>query len=205
MDLDTIAQQSFDAYRMFQEAHPILGSIATAEVIFPLGDISSQLITDGRVDWKKVRYSAALAPFYGVASYGLMKSGDVIGFIIDHPLAKAALGPNLWGNFFNTIFFVNNTVGEKTGYCVSALAQHYWALLTPQWSIIKEQYFGNIPVREYLYATAGTLTVWNAFQWWNYSSVPKELQTPAALGASLFWMVLMSLWSLKGRRKITVK
>ncbi len=203
MDLVTIATNVFETYRLFQEGHPVIGSMLTAEFVFPVADIASQAITDRKINLRKVAYTAALAPVYGLSSYVLMKSGDFIGdYIVDNPLAKAALGPNLWGNMFNTFFFVNNTIGEKNNYSLATLVGHYKNLIFGGHSF-KEHYLKNIPLKEYLFATAATLTLWNVFQYWNYSSVPKELQTSAALGASLVWMVIFSLLSLQGGRRIS--
>lgn len=202
MDLATLVYQAFEGYRLFQQAHPVLGTVLTAQVVFPFADISSQLITDKCVDWKKVTYTAGLAPLYGLCGYALMESGNLVGqYIIDHPLAQAALGPNLWGNLFNTFFFVNNSVGERNGYSLKKLGRHYWSLFSsPHWKNIKDDYLSYIPLKEYLFATAATLTVWNAFQYWNYASVPKELQIPVTFAASAVWTVLLSLLSLNGRR-----
>ncbi len=209
MDIGEAVQQVFQGYRSLQEAHPVLGAMITAEVIYPLSDIASQLITDKTVNWRKVRYTAALAPMYGIGTYGLLETGDLVGeYVSSHPLVRAALGPNLFANAFNMFFFVNNTVGEKSNHDLEALANNYGQIVREGGNLrdyverFKENILRNIPIREYLHSVAAVTTVWNGFQWFNYSHIPDELQTPATLAASLGWMVLLSLWSLKGGRGI---
>lgn len=188
----------FEFYRSFNFVHPILGAILTGVIIFPFADIISQRILDKKIDWKKVRYTLALSPFYG--AYGLLAvgSGLVVGkYISSHPLVMAALGPNLIGNVFNLIFFVNNSIGQKYSYQLSALPRYYLHLLQR-----KEQFFSYISWKEYLKAVIGTLTFWNLVQYVNYSYVPLELQTPMVLAVSFGWIILLSLWSLIARRKL---
>ncbi len=206
MTLTTIINDLFTQYREFNAFYPILGSIATAQVIFPMADALSQLITDKHVDGKKVRYTAFLSPLYGLMSYGVMRTGNLVGeHINSHPLAMAALGPNIWGNVQNMFFFVNNTVGEKSNYSISRLWDHYVHLHQGEsspWQNLKENFFCNIPKKEYYNATLTTLTAWNAIQYMNYAYVPEEMQTPAALCAALIWTPILSWWSLRGRRKV---
>ncbi|HIG93837.1 MAG: hypothetical protein QT02_C0004G0026 [archaeon GW2011_AR9] len=191
MDLGAIV----DGYVAFQQQHPILGSIATAEATFSLGDIISQRVTDGKVDWKKVRYTAAFSPLHGMACYASMQIGELVGqYIADDPLAKAALGPNLFGNAYNLFFFANNTIGEKIGYHLHQGKEYYHHLTSDFWA--------NIPKEEYAKSVIGTLTAWNVIQYYNYAYVAQELRTSVALGVGTLWIGLMSLWSLKGRRKI---
>ena len=129
MDLSSLAQQLFEQYRSFNEARPIVGSMATALIIFPVADIASQLIIDKKVDRKKVRYTSALAMPYGAYAYLSVQSGNVVGeYISNHPLLMAALGPNLIGLGFNLLFFTNNTVGERSGYQLKELGKHYVSL-----------------------------------------------------------------------------
>lgn len=212
MDLTTIVHQTFELYRDFQAQYPLLGSILIAEITYPVGDVASQLIADRKVDWNKVKYTAVLSPLYGLGIHGLMKTGDLVGdHLIDHPLAKAALGPNLWGNLYNCFFFVNNTVGERVGYRLKKLGDYYKSLLLDgtslkeRWRNWRENFFGNVPCDEYGKSVLSTLTAWNVFQYCNYAYVSDEMQTPAVLGAGLLWVVLLSLWSLKGGRKIVGK
>lgn len=211
MDLGTIVDTAFKAYSSLQMAHPIIGSVLTAEGTFIAGDITSQVIAGEKVDYSKIKYTAALAPIYGLGLYGLMESGELVGeYISGDPLAKAALGPNLLGNLYNTFFFVNNTVGEKKGYSLKKLAGHYWSMLSNRsdksyLKNLKEKYIGNIPGKEYMYSMAATLTAWNVFQYFNYDCVPEEMRTPTTLAAGLVWTSLLSLWSLKGRRKVVNK
>ncbi len=206
MNLIQIVQDAFEVYRIFNDAHPLLGSMATAAVIYPTADIASQYISDRQVNWRKVRYSAALSPLYGMAAYGCIRSGDVVGeYISPNPFVRGALGPNIWGNLFNVFFFTNNTVGERTNYNFQKLAVHYRETCfgAEDWyTRIKERVIGCIPKKEYLNALIGTVTFWNAFQAVNYSYVPKELQTPSTLGVNLLWTIGLSFWSLRGGRRL---
>lgn len=206
MELTTTVQDLFEHYRAFNEAYPILGSMATAGVIFPSSDIASQLISDKKVDWKKVRYTAALAPLYGVLAHLCVRSKELVpDFLTPNRLAESAFGPNLWGNAFNVIFFVNNTVGEKKGYRLEQLAKHYSSIFSRSDSLtrnLKEKIVSYVPRNEYAKATLGTLTLWNVFQCANYEYIPEELQTPATLAMAFGWTIFLSLWSLTGRRKI---
>lgn len=205
----------FDVYQQFQTAHPLIGTMLTAEVTFSVGDIVSQLVIDKKVNWKKVRYSMTLAPVYGAGLYGLMETGDVVGRTVsEHPFVKSALGPNLWGHLLNTFFFVNNTIGEKTNYSITGLLENYKATFSSQgdnikekvkslYSNFKEKYIQNIPGREFRDTTIATLTFWNAFQTANYAYIQDEMRTPAILATSLVWLSILSLWSLRGSRRLT--
>ena len=53
-----------------------------------------------------------------------------------------------------------------------------------------------------MYATVATFTLWNGFQAANYAYIPDEMRTPVTLGAAFVWTIVMSLWSLKGGRKV---
>ena len=212
MDLTTIVSGLMEGYQRLQETHPVMGAILTTEIIFPLSDGISQIIKDKHVDWKKVRYTAALAPIYGIMAYAAQQSGEWVGDqVYNHPLAKAALGPNLWGNVSNIFFFVNNTLGERNGYSIERLVEHYRSLLmNPEkkkswWENAKENVWGNVPQQEYRNSVVGTITIWNVFQYCNYSYIEEAMRTPASIAASLIWMPLMSLWSLSGRRKIVME
>jgi len=206
-------QGFYEMYQAFQSVHPHLGTMLTAEAVYLTGDLSSQLINDRKVDIRKLGYTAALAPVYGLCLEGLMETGEIVGRnISDNALAKATLGPNLVGNLFNTFFFVNNTIGERENYSVPALIRHYANLLSSdksenrgirgRWENFKRNYVNNIPGKEFLIATAATLTLWNGFQWWNYTYVDSEMRTSTTIGAALIWTTFLSYWSLRGRRKI---
>ena len=188
----------FEFYRSFNLMHPVLGAILTGVIIFPIADIISQLILDKKVDWRKVKYTLGLSPFYGAYGYVSVLSGLFVGkYISAHSLAMAALGPNLIGNFFNLIFFVNNSIGQKYGYQLVALPRYYLNLLRR-----KEQFFAYISGKEYLKAVIGTLTFCNMVQYINYSYVPLELQTPMVLTVSFAWIIVLSFWSLIARKKL---
>ncbi len=240
MEIMQHAGEFYEMYKNFQAGHPHLGSMLTAEVVYLTGDLASQLISDRKVDTRKLKYTAALAPIYGLTLEGLMETGEIVGrHICDNALAKAALGPNLFGNLFNTFFFVNNTVGERKDYSVPELAKHYANLLSSdesenkeipsnlsrisnrhsltksdtikgnvykriggRWNNFKRNYIHNIPGKEFLIAAAATLTLWNGFQYWNYEYVDPEMRVSTTLGTALIWTTFLSLWSLKGRRKI---
>lgn len=211
MDISAFVANLFEQYRSFNDVYPILGSMATASIIFPTAESASHLITDKKVNWRRVRYAAALAPLYGAYAYLSVGSGHLVGeYISAHPLAKAALGPNLIGLGFNLLFFTNNTIGERNDYQLRELGNHYTFFCKDlfldrtrtRYQIIKEQISSCVPKKEYIYSALGTVTFWNAFQYANYSYIPQEMQTPATLGVAFGWTVLLSLWSLMGRRKV---
>ncbi len=217
MDLGSTVMDAWNFYVSFQQAHPILGSMATACGTFTLGDIISQSIMDKKVDFKKVRYTLCLAPIYGLGMYGVLESGDMIEKLIPEMykkdymsdpnlnFTKAALGPNVFGNALSAFFFVNNTVGEKKDYSLKELGKNYTSMLKPGkdfFKNIKEKYLSNIPGQEFAYSILGTLTAWNAIQYANYSYVADEFRTPVTLGCGVVWMSMLSLWSLVGRRKV---
>ena len=207
MDLATTVDAVFEGYKAFSVAHPLLCSIATAEATFVAGDCISQLIKDKTVDPRKVRYTATLAPLYGLGTHALVQTGELVGeYISDHPLAKSALGPNnIHGILYNTFFFVNNTVGERTGYSLTELAKHYACIFSGTgslWQRFKDKYIANVPGKEFAYTTATVVTAWNAIQYVNYAHVPEELRTAFVLAANIAWVTALSLWSLTGRRRI---
>jgi len=208
MELTQLVREGFELYRGLNDTHPLMGSITTAMAVFPLADIVSQYITDKRVDWKKVRYTAALSPLYGTGIYGCVQSGDLIkDHVSENPLARAALGPNLWGNVHNAFFFINNTIGEQSGYDLGALVNHYrktFVSSTP-FHNIAETIKKHVPGREYLNAFIGSVTFWNGFQAINYAYIPPELQTPTTLGVAFVWTVALSTWSLRGRRRLSAE
>jgi hypothetical protein len=207
MDLVSLVNDSMQVFSNFQVAHPQINSMLTAEATFLTGDAVSQLITDHKVDTRKLKYTAALAPFYGLCINGLIESGELVGrYVSESPIVKSALGPNLWGNLFNTLFFVNNSIGEQKQYRLQGLARHYKTLLSDDdkglFKRIKEHYLDYIPKKEYLYSVIGTLSAWNVIQGLNYSCVPEDSRTTVALMAGLAWTTILSAWSLKGRKNV---
>lgn len=223
MNLGDIVNSGFELYRNFNQVYPVLGSIATAGVIFPLSDLASQLINDHRVDWAKVGYTTALSPVYGIATYACINRGDLSSA---YPLGKA-VAANLYGQVFNAFFFANNTIGEREDYNLGSLVRHYQSLFFVSerrngfqeevkssfqerffqcchdlYRNFKNKFIDQIPKKEYLYAFVGSMTFWNAFQWFNYSYIPPEMRTPTSLGVAFAWTILLSTWSLIGRRKI---
>ena len=209
MDIVSLVNDSMPALSSFSKNHPHLTSMLTAEATFVIGDLVSQLITDHKIDTRKLRYTAALAPIYGLGIEALIESGELVGkYVSENPLVKAALGPNLWGNLFNTFFFVNNSVGEKKDYSLSELVKNYKTLFSGDKSFFrrfKENYLDYIPKKEYLYSVGVTLSAWNVIQGLNYSYAPEDMRTTIALGAGLAWTTLLSAWSLKGRREVVKK
>lgn len=210
-EITDVLQGGWELYNNFQQAHPLIGSMATAECTFLFGDMASQLLKDKKVDSKKLKYTAALAPLYGAGIYALIESGELVGKLIsEKPLVKSALGPNLFGNIYNTFFFVNNTVGERTDYDLKKLARHYKNLFSStenpkkkkRWKNFKENYINNIPKDQFTYSVITTLTAWNAFQSINYAYVPEAMRSPASLAMGFGWLTLLSLWSLKGSRDV---
>lgn len=129
MELAEALQGAWQAYEHLQETRPLLGAMLTSQVVFPIGDVVSQLITDRSVRWRQVGYTAATSSLNGAALHGLMQSGELVGhYISEHPLAKAALGPNLTGNAFNFAFLIHNSIGEKHDYSLTKVANHYLTL-----------------------------------------------------------------------------
>ena len=208
MDLGNVATDLFNQYRIFQQIHPHLSAILNTEAVFVSGDAVSQIIVDRKINPKKLGYTAALSTVYGLAFEGLMETGNLVGKVIDNVIARAALGPNLFGNAYNTFFFVNNTVGEKTGYNIIELLKQYKKILIPEdktksWrENFVEEYWNNVPKKQYLNSVIGTLTFWNIFWASNYYFVPEELQLPIALGTGLIWNSMLTSWSLRGGRRI---
>ena len=196
-----------------QKDHPYISSMVIAEMTFIAGDAIAQLIENKKVNKRKIFYTAILAPIYGLCAKGLMETGELVGkYISENPLVKGALGPNLWGNFFNTFFFVNNTVGKEKDYSIPELARNYRNLFPNEedsnkdfWQRFKERYIDNIPKKEFAVTTAFTLTAWNGIQWLNYSQIPENLRTPACLLENAIWIPVLSWLSLRGNKKITKK
>lgn len=194
----------YDLYNSATQSAPLITNMATAVATFSIGDVISQYIVDKKINWRKVGFSAILAPFYGAMLYGLVELGNSIGpYVNDNSLAKAALGPNLVGNGANAILFYNNTVGQKNNYSINELTKSYVEMFTEGnvWSRFKV----NIPKKEFRNSVVGTLTFWNAFHYFNYEYVSESMRTPAVLLTSVAWLTLLSLWSLKGSRKIVNK
>lgn len=221
MDLVQTVKDSFELYRAFNDAHPVLGSMATASIIFPTADIASQYLGDRYIDWHKVRYTSLLSPVYGLATYFCIQSKELVPeWIKPQELAEAVETNLVGGILFNGFFFVNNTVGERTGYNIGKLVEHYGSLFSENkektnWKerlyglqhklctihhSVKEKIFDCIPYQEYAKAFLGSITLWNAFQYANFFYVKPELQTPATLGVALAWTITLSAWSLRGRR-----
>lgn len=206
MDLGSVVE----SYQYLQANHQIIGSMLTAEVTYVTGDVLSQLILDKKVDSKRVAFTAKLAPLYGLGIEALMQSGELVGnYVSNEPFIKSVLGPNLWGNLYNSFFFVNNSVGHKNDYEVGKLIKNYVDIIPKKGESfidnLKEKYLDNVPNKEFFYSVIGTLTFWNAFQWYNYAINSEEMRTPAALGVGVVWVGALSLWSLISREKKVVE
>ncbi len=219
MDLTQVVQNAFEVYRTFNELHPLLGSMATAELIYPISDIVSQKITDGAIDWKKVRYTAVLSPAYGAGIFGCIESQHVVPDGIESAMiGKAALSNLFGGLIFNSFFFMNNTIGERNDYDLGKLVSHYTSFFRPTtksttegnmyskmrdtYQAVKEKIKSSIPYQEFTKAFLGSITLWTAFQYANFSYNPPELQTPTSLSMAFIWTVFLSAWSLTGRRRL---
>ncbi|MGV8151197.1 MAG: Mpv17/PMP22 family protein [Candidatus Woesearchaeota archaeon] len=207
MELTTTVKELFDIYQNFQQAHPHIGTMLTSEVILLTADAGSQLISDKKLNKKKLAFTAQLAPIYGLSLEGLMETGNLVGeYIYNHSIAKSALGPNLFGNIYNIFFFANNTIGEKNNYSIKELLKTYYNTIKDKTTSVKEKFvntlWNNVPKKAYTAAVVLTLTFWNVFQTLNYEYIPEELRSPATLGVSLFWTLGLTYHSLIGSRKI---
>ncbi|MFA6072817.1 MAG: hypothetical protein WC758_01780 [Candidatus Woesearchaeota archaeon] len=209
MDLVTTTKDLFESYQTFQQIHPHIGTMLTSEFIFLTSDASSQLIKDKKLNFRKLKFTAALAPIYGLCLEGLLETGNLVEtYISNNPLIKSALGPNLFGNIYNLFFFANNTIGEKHNYSLTDLTKTYYTAIKDT-TTAKEKFtnliWNNVPKNPYYISVAGTLTFWNAFQTLSYEYLPKELHAPAILGVSLFWTLGLTYASLIGSRKLAKK
>lgn len=193
------------------DALPHIGAMVTAEVTFTLGDSISQLISDRRIDRRKLLYTMKMAPLYGLGIEACVEAGDFIGEqVSERAFDRSALGPNLVGNVFNAWFYVNNTIGERSNYRwhepFSDYIKQGKKIVTKEYEGVKEvvrETLANIPRFDYELSVLGTLVAWNGIQTLNYTVIPDELQTPFALAAGMIWNTFLCLWSLKGRRRVT--
>ena len=218
-DLLQTGQGMLQHYQSFMIENPIIGNMASAEVTLVAGDVTTQLITEKKLNFKKLLYTALNAPIYGVALYGLIKSGDLAGNVIhDDPLVKSALGPNLWGNLLNTYFYVNNAIGEKFNYGFTAMKEqikNYASIFNYEhdkhpgtkgfFSNFKEKYVDYISWKDYKVSVIGTLTAWNVIQWYNYSEMPEEMRVPFSLACGFTWMSILTYSSLLGGKRLKNK
>lgn len=202
-----------NTYNNFQIAHPHWGSVLSSEFIYLTGDLVSQLVIDKKINFKKLGFTATFAPIYGLCLEGLMETGELVGqYISENAIVKAALGPNLFGNLFNTFFFANNTVGAKNDYNPIAVIQNYAKIFSPNeirskgfWNNFKERYISNIPIKEYKESVVYTLGPWNIIQAFNYLLVPKHMRTQVTLAAGLGWSCIITGKSSIGAKKIKQK
>jgi|FLOH01.1.fsa_nt_gi hypothetical protein len=204
----------FETYKELQTAHPIIGNMLIAEVTYPIASIVSQLIETRKVDFDRVKYYAKIGPVYGLMLYGLMKTGDAVGATVsENPFLKSALGPNLWGNFFNIQFFVNDNYGEHNEFSVKKLLKFYKETFIAKgdnlkekvenlYYNLKENYYTKAPKKSLKYATFFTFTLWNAFQTWNYEYVADEMRTPIILATGIVWAGIMSTWAIAGNKNL---
>ncbi|RJQ15785.1 hypothetical protein C4573_06560 [Candidatus Woesearchaeota archaeon] len=205
-----LAMHVLDAYQRFQETHSHIANMLAAEFMFVSGDLISQKVLNKKINPRKLVYTATLAPFYGLCLEGLMETGNLVGkYISNNPILKAALGPNLWGNAFNTFFFSNNTLGEKTNYSIPELLKNYARIFSPSeirknkfWGNVRDKYWNNISFSEYKKTVIATLTGWNIFQAFNYYAIPESLRTSTTLIVGTIWTSVMTAWSSKGASNI---
>ena len=196
-------------YGEFQKAHSHIGSMITAEVMYLAGDATSQLVLEKKLNPRKLAFTATLAPIYGLCLEGLMETGEMVGRTIsDNPLVKAALGPNLFGNLYNTFFFCNNTIGEKTNYSIKELIKNYASIFSPNeikekgfFNNFKEKYIDNIPFSKYKKSVIATVTGWNVVQGFNYYAIPEHLRTSFSLTIGTLWASVITAWSSKGAKQ----
>ncbi len=204
-------QKGYEFYRGFQAIHPHIGNILTAEAVYITTDLISQIFENRRVNWKKLGYKAALGPAYALGLEGVMATGDLVGeYVSSRPFVKGTLGPNLFGNVLNAVFFANDTIGKRHDYSMVELAKEWASLLQDgggrkgigkYWDNVKNFWKTNVPNREFAYSVAVTLTAWNAFQWANYKYIEPEMTTATTLGATFIWLNFLSLWSSRGSKK----
>lgn len=222
MDLVSTIQSAFETYQHLSQVHPMACAMATAEAFFPAGDVLSQAM-NGKVNPKKVVYTAVLAPLYGLTMYGIVEAGNNMGDLWsevvekgarwNYALTKSALGPNLDGLLFNAVFFLNNKLGERAEYNIGRIAKEYVNLTTHP-EVQKQGLKGrlkalrkninsdkNIPQKEFMQTCLGSLTLWNAFHAVNYAITPEELRTPFSLVASFGWTCVLSYWSTRDLRR----
>ena len=220
MTLVDIIQQGFQTYQNLAQAHPLLTTMATAQITFPVGDVIAQAVEnrtkleeDRNIDWKRTRFNAALASSYGAGLYGLMQTAELPAAMgLDSAFDKAALGPNLWGNGFNLLFYINNAIGKERNYSLRALGEFYKNITrrdekeasTPTQAIsnFAHNMTSRVDKGEYLKSVALVLTFWNAFQWANFLYVPEEMRTPAALSLSVPWNTLLTYLAVKSANKV---
>jgi hypothetical protein len=203
MDLSSI-KDVLSMYSEFQRAHPHLGTMLASEAIYVAADAASQLTLEKRLNTRKLAYTAALAPIYGLLTEALIESGEMVGRTVSqNPFVKSALGPNLWGNLTNLIFFYNNTIGEETNYSIPALMKSYASMFSNGFfSGIKKNFLSKVPGKEYKKATIGTLTGWNIAQGLSYCYVPPQLRATVAMGIGTLWVWMMTAWSYIGAKKL---
>ncbi len=84
MDLAQIVQGSFQAYQTFTQTNPIMSSMTTATIIFPLCDATAQHIEnrskpheERNFNWKRLICTTKLSPAYGAGLYALVKSAAI--------------------------------------------------------------------------------------------------------------------------------
>ena len=210
MDVGSLVKDGFEAYKGFMQIHPHIGNALTSEFILLSADLGSQFLKDKKWNPKKLLFTAKLAPFYSLGLEAIMESGNLVGeYILDNSLAKAALGPNLFGNIYNLFFFSNNTLGETHDYNFTKVMKSYYDVIKDKSISLIDKFksgvWDYVPKNAYWIAFGATLTVWNVFQTFNYEYAPEELRAPLTLGASLFWSLGMTYYSLVGARNIAKK
>lgn len=227
-ELVDLVQEAWQAYDGLQHSHPFWSSIATGQVTLPLGDLVSQLIIRRRVNWKQAAYNFVSSPFYSACLWGLMQTGEIVGeHISENPLAKSALGPNLFGHLFNFGYLIHNTIGEKFKYHFGDVTRHYLSLFKDRksdgtvhdprelfdedplleerkgaWQRLKENAFDYLPRSQFAELAVWTFTAWNVVQTANYSIVPEQMRVPVVLCLSIPWAGFLAYKSLRGRLEV---
>ncbi len=208
MDLATIVTEAWEGYQSFQQAHPVINSMATGEVIYTAADATSQLIRHKKIDKKKIAYTAKIAPLYGLLGHGVVKSANFIGEnIYNHPFTKAVASIPI-GNLCNAFFFANNQLGEKNNYSIKKLVQNYSKIIKDKTSNnnlyqrFRENFINHVPEVEYKKGVLTSLPYWLTLSTLTFACVPEHMRTPTVLGGAFVWSLLISSLSLRGREKL---
>jgi len=207
MDLGTIVSNAWEGYQTFAQAHPLINSMASAEVMYTAADASSQLIRHKKIDPKKLAYTAKLAPLYGLIGEGIIRSANFIGEgIYDHPFTKS-LAANPLGNLSNAFFFVNNQLAEKNGYKISETFKQYFGK-NPEdngenlYNKFKSRFLNHVPDDIYKKAVLMSLPYWLTAQTAIFAYAPEHMRMPSTLACAFGWTLLSSSLSLIGRESL---
>jgi hypothetical protein len=211
MDLTNMVKDGWEAYQSFQQTYPLLNSMITGSVIYTSADAASQLMTEKKIDKRKIKYTAGISPVYGLLTHWVVEGGEFIGKgVQNNPLVKS-LSAIALGNVLNGIFFSNNQIGEKNNYNLKDLVKNYSKILHDKtdtkkikntYKRFQEKFVENVPTKEFRECVAISFPYWLTINMINFSYTPEPMRTPVVMAAAFGWTCLLSLWSLKGRKKI---